>query len=126
MQLCTLFLYMYCLGVLHIISLYGALSLHNSAHLQVLFSLHCRIIRRSHTLKTITLTYYKNYNFIYSNTTVTVTYMYINITYLNLVLGVPLTHLYLLSAFIQVLSVEPSAICLWNSNWSSSRNRSLA
>ena len=41
----------------------------------------------------------------YSNTTVTVTYMYINITYLNLILGVPLTHLYLLSAFIQVSSV---------------------
>ena len=32
-----------CLGVLNIISLYGALSLHNSAHLQVLFSLHCGI-----------------------------------------------------------------------------------
>ena len=34
-----------CLGVLCIISLYGALSLNNSAHLQVLFSSHCRIIR---------------------------------------------------------------------------------
>ena len=29
-----------CLGVLHFISLYGALSLHNPAHLQVHFSLH--------------------------------------------------------------------------------------
>ena len=78
MQLCTLFLYMHCLGVLHIISLYGALSLHNPAHLQVHFSLHVRQNnRRYHTLKTITLTYYKNYNFIYSNTPVTVTYMYI-------------------------------------------------
>ena len=33
-----------CLGVLHVISLYGALSLHNPAHLQVLFPSHCRII----------------------------------------------------------------------------------
>ena len=40
-------------------------------------SLHCGIIRRSHTLKTITS--YKYYNFIYSNTTVTVTYMYLNL-----------------------------------------------
>ena len=57
--------------------------------------------KKGHALKTITLTYYKYYSFISSNTTVTVTYMYINITYLNLVLGVPLTHLYLLSACIQ-------------------------
>ena len=33
-----------CLGVLHIISFYGALSLHNPTCLQDLFSLHCRII----------------------------------------------------------------------------------
>ena len=33
-----------CLGVLHIISLYDALSLHNPTHLQVQFSLHCGII----------------------------------------------------------------------------------
>ena len=33
-----------CLRVLCIISLYGALTLHNSAHLKVLFSSHCRII----------------------------------------------------------------------------------
>ena len=32
--------------------------------------------------------------------------MHMNIMYLNLVLGVPLTHLYLLSACIQVSSVE--------------------
>ena len=51
-----------CLGVLHIISLYGVLSLHNSAHLQVLFSFYCGIIRRNHALKTITLTCYKYYN----------------------------------------------------------------
>ena len=102
---CALFLYMYCLGVLCIISLYGAPSLNKPAHLQVLFSLHCGITRRSCTLKTITLTYYKNYTFIYSNTTVTATYWYINITYLNLVLGALLTHLYLLSACIQVSKV---------------------
>ena len=77
-QMCTLFLYMNCLGVLHIISLYGALSLHKSAHLQVDLSSRVRQNNRGyHALKTITLTYYKNYNFIYSNTTVTVTYMYI-------------------------------------------------
>ena len=64
--------------VLYIISLYGALSLHNSAHLEVHVSLHVRWNNRRYCgLKTITIIYYINYNFIYSNTTVTVTYMYI-------------------------------------------------
>ena len=31
-----------------------------------------------------------------------------NVTYLNLVLGVPLTHFYHLSAFLQVWSSQPS------------------
>ena len=52
--LLLLFLYMLCLGVLHIISLY-ALSLHNSAHLQVPWSLHVRQNKEDHTFKTITL-----------------------------------------------------------------------
>ena len=44
-----LFISLYeCLGVLDIISLYGALSLCNPAHLQVHFSLHCRIIGAMH------------------------------------------------------------------------------
>ena len=56
---------MNCLRVLHIISLYGALSLHNPADLQVHFSLCVRQNNRRYcTLKTITQTYYKNYNFI--------------------------------------------------------------
>ena len=38
------------------------------------------------------------------------TNMYIIVTYLNLVLGIPLTHLHHLSAFMQVSSVEPPAI----------------
>ena len=36
--------------------------------------------------------------------------MYMNVTYLNLVLGIPLTHLHHQSAFLQVLSVKPSVI----------------
>ena len=45
--------------------------------------------------------------------------MYTDITYLNLVLGVPLTHLHHLSAFIQALSVKPSVI----SAYPATRNR---
>ena len=102
---CNHVLYLYeCLEVLHVISLYGALSLHNSAHLQVHFSSHVRQnYRRYCTLKIITLTYCKNYNFIYSNTTVTVTYMYLK-HYLSetCVRCSSHTSLHLLSACIQV------------------------
>ena len=88
---CTLFLYM----------AYWAYT--TLLILQVLFSSHVRWnYKKGCALKTKTLTYYKYYNFIYSNTTVTVAYMYINITYLNLVLGVPPTHLYFLFACIEV------------------------
>ena len=39
-----------------------------------------------------------------------------NLTWLNLVLGVPLTYLYHLSAFLWVSRVEPSAFsfCAWD------------
>ena len=50
------------------------------------------------------------------------TNMYIIVTYLNLVLGVPLTHLHHLSAFMQDSSVEPPTI----SASTGTRNRLLA
>ena len=61
----------------------------------------CRI-KEDCALKTITSTYYKNYNFLYSNTTVTVTYMYIKHYLSEPCVRCPFTHLYLSSTCIQV------------------------
>ena len=61
--------------------------------------------------------YYKSYKFIYLKQTCT-----LSITHLNLVLGVTLTHLHHLSAFMQASSVEPPAI----SASTGTRNRLIA
>ena len=73
-----LFISLYvCLGVLCIISLYSALSLHNPPHLQVHFSLHVRWNKEDHALRTINLFLIIKTTILFietkHNTTVTVT-----------------------------------------------------
>ena len=88
--------------------------------LWICFSSHVRQNKEDCALRTVTLIYYTSYNFIYSsNTTVTVTYMYMKHYLSEPCVGCSFTHLYLLSAFMQVLSVKPSVI----SAYPGTRNR---
>ena len=92
-----------CLGVwLCVIWSCDALSLHNSTCSlgSLVFTCLSRIKEAHNIERAITLKYYI-YKFINYEQNI-----YMNVTYLNLVLGVPLTHFYHLSAFLQVSSVE--------------------
>ena len=101
---CYLFLYMQCLEGLHYISLY-ALSLHSTlAHLWVPFSSGVSWNKRGiEGTKTLILLHKLQFYLLKLICTLCT-------TYLNLMLGVPLTDLNHLSAFTQVSGVEPSAI----------------
>ena len=69
-----------------------------------------------HIERTITLNYYI-YKFIDYELNI-----YMNVTYLNLELGAPLTHLNHVSTFLQV-SVEPSveSAFVWSGTWNGNR-----